>query len=207
MVTNKVLGAFLVILIVFLGLVLAFIADGMKVINISETFPFLKSEPKLLGKKYDPPDALAIEEFRKNQEKLLEDQEKLVQQELTLEAREEELNQLQDELEQMKNNLDLEKEKLVKLLMDKEDRDSKIKDLAGKISNMPPKDAVTILLSWNDYDVIDVFKQMDKNSAEAGIVSIVPFLLNLMEEREPGRAGNITKKWLQDPKLQANGSG
>jgi len=203
MVSNKVLGLFLILLIVFLSLVLAFVTDLIKVIDLTEMFPILKPEPQLVTKEHEPPDVLQAEELKKEREKITEEQEKLVQRELELKEKEENLQKWEEELEGKEAAIEILKEKLISKLTDLVDHDKKIRGMANKIANMPPDDSIQIVSSWTDYEIIAVFKQMDMDAAEAGEESIVPYLLTLLEKKEPGRAGNITSKWMQDPKLSS----
>ena len=45
---------------------------------------------------------------------------------------------------------------------------------------------------------------MDLDAAEQGEQSLVPYLMTLIDKKQPGRAGQITQKMIQDPKLTVN---
>jgi flagellar protein FlbB len=204
MVSNKVLGAFLILLIIFLSLVLLFVTDLIKVIDLAEKFPFLKPEPELVSKEHEPKDILEAEELKKAKEKLLEEQEKLVQRELELKEWEEALFKREDDINEKEKSLEIEKEKLAAGKKDLEDYQTKVKDMAGKIANMPPEDSINIVSGWQDYEIISVFKQMDQDAQEADEESIVPYLITLLDKKEPGRGGIVMGKWMQDPKLSTD---
>jgi flagellar protein FlbB len=72
-------------------------------------------------------------------------------------------------------------------------RQNKLKVLASKVGNMRPMDAVGMLENWPDQDIIDVFKQMDKDAEEEGKPTITNYLLSLFEAK---RRSVIANKWL-----------
>jgi flagellar protein FlbB len=57
--------------------------------------------------------------------------------------------------------------------------------------NMPPQNAVDILVEFDDLLLIDTLIAVNELSLEQGAASVVPFWLSLMN---PKRAGAVQKK-------------
>lgn len=203
MVSNRSKIVYLLILILFLSAFAAFVADWARVIRLSDYVPYLKKERPALTQKDEPEDELRRVELTKWEDRLRQKEEELASRELELRKSSEELDSRQEELAELQTSLEEEKIKIATLKKDYGDQKKKIEDMAGKIANMPPASSVKILLTWPDYDIIAVLRQMDKNAEELGQQSIVPFLLTQIDEAEPGRGGSLTKKMLTNPKLTA----
>jgi len=190
---DKNRAIFFLILIGFLIAIGFFVFDYFQVISAEDYLPFLKKKPAQVNQDLLSPTELEKLEIEKAREKLLSDKE--------------ELDKMKSELEQLRSNLDADKERLEELKQGiqrkekeiaddskrKNARSEKIKVLANKVANMPPPDARDMLLNWPDYDIIDVFEQMDRDAEEEGRQTITTYLLTLFP---PERRSVITNKWL-----------
>ena len=201
MVSNKAKAVYLIVLILFLGVVLLFVADWTGSINLAKKFPILAVKEKKLSIINEPEDLLEKEELKKQKEKLIEREENLAKKEIEIKMREEILQKLQDELSELQSSLEVEKKKIAVLKQEALEYKARVVDMAGKIANMPPDASVKIMLTWPDPDIIGVLRQIDIAALEAGQQSMVPYLMTLIDKQSPGRAGIISHKMLEDPKL------
>ncbi|TGN13776.1 periplasmic-type flagellar collar protein FlbB [Leptospira ilyithenensis] len=192
-VTDKTRSFFLILLIFFLITIGFFIFDYFQVLNAEDYLPFLKRSPSFVNQDLLSPTELEKLEMEKARERLISDKE--------------ELDRLRTELDSAKNSLATDKERLEELkegiqkkekeMADKAKRESarseKVKVLANKVANMPPESARDMLLNWPDYDIIEVFEQMDKDAEEEGRPTITTYLLTLFPAE---RRSVISNKWL-----------
>ncbi len=115
-----------------------------------------------------------------------------------IEARDINLKKMQKEYDQLILTLKTKKDQIAKQMesieqskQEEESRDKKIKYLSDKLSNMPPEQAVRIIEGLDTLLVIEIFKQMDKDAAEAGRQSIVNYLLSLIAAPSGENAGEM----------------
>ena len=196
-VSDKFRIAYLVFVIIFLIVAGIFWLDYLGIISIGEVvkgayssnekkrgLPIIKDSKIELKR-----EELAKEkEFLKAYEEQLKDKErKLKEWEEKLKKREDEITEMKKELEKAKNQLEEEK----KLYKSEEER---IKDIAKKITSMPPMDAVNIMINWDDLLIIRIIRQIDKNADIEGSQSISPYLLSLMQKKNPQKVSNIIRK-------------
>jgi len=73
-------------------------------------------------------------------------------------------------------------------------RELLIRNMANRLGSMPPDNAVAIVAGWSNSDLVDVFKQMEKNAADAGQTSIVPFLITKL----PGARAQVITNIMMD---------
>lgn len=132
-------------------------------------------------------------EFQKKEEKLKEEREELELIRKELDQEKGKLKAQREELEQLKNNIRVKEKRLKEQEKESETREEQIRIIAQKVSSMPPAKAVEMLVNWPDTDIIEVFKQMDKNAEEEGRQTITTYLLTLFE---PARRSVLANKWL-----------
>jgi len=106
------------------------------------------------------------------------------------------IEQIAQELEERQSALDEREISFNALLADAEIRDRAVERNAVNMINMPPQQAVNILESMYDQDVIDVLLKTDELAEAGGTMSIVPFWLSLMD---PQRAADISRKMVSRP--------
>ena len=196
-VSDKFRIAYLIFVIIFLIISGIFWLDYLGLITIGEIVKGAYSpsiEKKGLPPTKDSKIELRKEELSKEKERLKEYEEKLKDKERKLKEWEEKLKKREEEIIEMKKELEkvkkqLEEEK--KLYKSEEER---IKDIAKKITSMPPEDAVNIMINWDDLLIIRIIRQIDKNAEEEGVQSISPYLLSLMQKKNPKKVSNIIRK-------------
>ncbi|HMV76464.1 MAG TPA: flagellar protein FlbB [Leptospiraceae bacterium] len=190
---DRVRAFYLILLIIFLLAIGFFVFDYYKLIDADEIFPFLAKKPAAVSWDQESPTEVEKLEIEKAKERISEESSEIEKLRNELQAEREKLDAEKVKLEEAKQGIK-EKERQMQM-KEKEDanRLSKLRALAGKISNMPPKSAVELLVNWPDQDIIDVFKQMDRDAEEEGKASITNYLLTLFD---PKRRSVITNKWL-----------
>ncbi len=144
--------------------------------------------------KDDEPSLLKWEELRKAQEKLSKDQETFSLEQIKLKELDKTLKSKEEKLGELEKGLVLERKKFESDKQQYASYQKNISDLAGKIGNMPPEGAVKIMNSWNDLLIIDVLRRMDYVAADEGKQSITSYLIYLIQQENPERAGTIMKK-------------
>lgn len=153
-----------------------------------------ESTEKSINAKDDEPSLLAKEELKKRQERLDEKAESLSLKEIKLKEIEKSLSKKEEQLNEKAKGLDLEAKKLEEKKKRYESYRENINDLARKIGNMPPEGAIKIMSKWDDLLVIDVLRRMDQLAAQEDRQSITSYLLFLMQQNNPERAGTIMRK-------------
>jgi len=186
-VSDKSKALYLVILIFFLIGVGVFWLDNIGLINLSSRFSSLKGEELSLDAAGDEPSLIEKEEFGKEKEKLLERIEDLDKREALLAEKEKEIGSEKDKLEQIRKGLELEQKKLENDRKKDSGYRKNVMVLANKMSNMPPEDSVKIMSNWDDPLIIDVLRQMDADSENAGRQSITAYLMTLFPKEKASR--------------------
>jgi flagellar protein FlbB len=179
---------YLVVLILFISAFGFFWLDHIGLISLQSKFAPLKKEPKsVLYASGDEPSLVEKEEFDKERQLLLERIEELNRREALISEKEKEIETEKEKIAEIKKGLDLEKKKFDNKRTEHAGYMKNIKDLAFKMANMPPDQSVNIMINWEETLIIDVLRQMDRDSAGAGQASITPYLLTLMPKEKAGR--------------------
>lgn len=190
---DKTRAVFLLILIAFLIAIGFFVFDYFQVINADEYFPFLKKQPGVVNQDLLSPTELEKLEMEKAREKLISDKEELEKMKKELELAKSGLDSDKERLEELKDGIRKKEKEIEEKSKKDNSRKEKIKVLANKVANMPPESARDMLLNWPDYDIIDVFEQMDKDAEEEGRPTITTYLMTLFPSE---RRSVISNKWL-----------
>lgn len=135
----------------------------------------------------DEPSLIQLQEFEKQKQLLQERTAELDRRQALLEEQEKSLETELEKIDEIKKGLELEKKKLEDEKNKYSEYQENVKDLANKIQNMPPEQAVQIMIQWDDPLIIDVLRQMDRNAEEAGTSSITSYLISLMPKEKAGR--------------------
>jgi len=186
----------LLLTILFFAGATLYIFDQIGVLSLEKYLPFLKQKNPLVIEDNEYPTEVEKMEFAKWQEQLLGKEEELENRRADLASKEAELGAKLAEIEELKKGIQAEREKLAVFSSDLMDRQKKVKDLAGKVTNMPPDKAAEMMVNWKDFDVIDVLRQIDENALREGAPSLTPYLLTLFT---PERRAEITRKMLLPP--------
>ena len=165
---DKARVLYLVLLIFFLLTVGFFIFDYYGLIDADEIFPALAKKPSLVNWDKESPTEVEKLEYKKAREKLDEEIAEIERIRQSLDEEKEKLQGENEKLNEMKKSIQEKEKNMAKSKKDSESRENKIKVLANKIANMPPQKAKELLVNWPDQDIIDVFKQMDKDAVERG---------------------------------------
>lgn len=187
--SDKIKIFYLIIVILFSMAVFAYLLDSWGMINLEEHIPGLKEDAPLVNDNDEHP--TEIEWLKLKKEKAHLDEERIkVEEELgKLGAWEEKLKAKEVDLSKREKSLEKAKELFVATKRESFSREKMIKEMAGRLTSMPPLDAVKIIAGWSNTDAVDVFWMMEENAKVAGRQSIVPYLLTLMPS---GRASILT---------------
>ena len=179
---------FLFLIIVFLLGVGVLWLDYMGLINLTKTASmFSKEEASVLYADDDEPSLMKLEELEKNKEQLKERTEDLDRREALLLEQEKSSNADKDKIQEMRAGIELERKKLENENNKYSGYKKNIVDLAQKIESMPPKEAVAIMINWDDPLIIDVLRQIDQNALDAGAMSVTSYLISLMPKEKASR--------------------
>ncbi len=179
---------FLFLIIVFLLGVGVLWLDYMGLINLTKTASmFSKEEASVLYADDDEPSLMKLEELEKNKEQLKERTEDLDRREALLLEQEKSSNTDKEKIQEMRAGIDLERKKLENDKKKYSGYKKNIADLAQKIESMPPKEAVAIMINWDDPLIIDVLRQIDQNALDAGAMSVTSYLISLMPKEKASR--------------------
>lgn len=185
---------FLLLLIIFFLLVLGFFTfDYYGLIDGDEIFPALAKKPSLVKWDKESPTEVEKLEFKKQRERLDEEISEIEKIRESLKSEKEKLHAETEKLDEVKKSIKAREQEISQRKKDEDTRAGKLKVLANKIANMPPVKAKELLMNWPDQDIIDVFKQMDKDAEEEGTNTITTYLLTLFDEK---RRAVISNKWL-----------
>jgi len=180
---------YLIILIVFIVVVGVFWLDYIGMINIGKTVSryYTSEAPSVVDAMDDEPSLIEREEFEKEKNRLQERIEELDTREAKIVEAEKEIQEEQLKLKEIKQGLKLEKKNIEMEKKRYSGYKKNVQDLAGKIQSMPPDEAVSIMVQWEDPLIIDVLRQIDQDAAEAGTSSISSYLISLMPREKAGR--------------------
>ncbi|TGL87833.1 flagellar protein FlbB [Leptospira congkakensis] len=192
-VTDSTRSFFLIVLIFFLIAIGFFVFDYFQVINAEDYLPFLKKQAGLVNQDLLSPTELEKLEMEKAKERLIADREELEQMKRELEEKSSSLHADKERLEELKEGIQRKEKEMADKVKKDNARAEKVKVLANKVANMPPESARDMLINWPDYDIIEVFEQMDRDAEEEGRQTITTYLLTLFPAE---RRSVISNKWL-----------
>lgn len=184
---SKVL--YLVLVIFFLTGAGLFWFDYLGLVNLNSYYQryFAKDEESVLYADNDEPSLVELEEFKKQRDKLQERIAELDRREARLKEMQNEIEREEEKVDEQKRGLEMERKKLEEEKEQYSGYRKNVVDLAEKIQNMPPEDSVAIMVNWEETLIIDVLRQMDRNAAEEGAVSITSYLISQMPREKASR--------------------
>lgn len=189
--SDKVKIVYLTFVIFFALGVLAYLLDTWGVINMEEYIPFLAEEAPLVAEDADSPTLLEWERLEKEQARIEEERIALEEERLKLEETLASIKAKEEELGVREKGLSEEKEQLAQDQADRFQRAEMIQNMATRLTNMPPADAVAIMAGFSNSDLVDVLLQMEENANQAGQQSIVPFLMTLLPRDRAALIGTL----------------
>jgi flagellar protein FlbB len=179
---------YLLLLLVFIAGIFFFWLDYIGFVDVGRFFGLTKKEaPSVLDAKDDEPTLVEKEEFDKEKNRLSERVEDLDKREAKIVEAEKQIEAEKEKLEEMKKGLELEKKKHENEKNRYAGYMKNVLVLSKKIENIPPKEAVAIMVNWEDSLLIDVLRQIDANAEEAGKMSITSFLIQQMPREKASR--------------------
>ncbi len=168
----------------FLGLidVTAAMAPALRVVGLEpREDPVLPDEPMLIE----------AERIAKREEALAILAEELDGREQAVMARESEIEALSQQLGERERALEDRENSVNQALRRVENQRAALVKLSTYLTNMPPADAVEIMVNYPDPLLLDVLLMTDELAEELGQLSLVPFWLSQMP---PARAATIGEK-------------
>lgn len=193
--SDRVKILYLSLVILFALGVFFYLLDTWGIIRLEEHIPFLSEEPPIVDQSDDSPTELEIERLQKEEERLKEQELKLQELKASLEMQKAELEKKSEEIEEKRNSLEAEKSRLEEEKKAEINRERMIENMARRLGNMPPDDAVAIVEGWSNADLVDVFLEMESLAEEEGRQSIVPFLMTKLPRE---RASVITSLMMDE---------
>lgn len=113
-----------------------------------------------------------------------------------IELAEAEILQKLTELEEREKALDEKEQSLNEALNIYSNKKTNLEQNASYLGNMPPQDAVDIMLAMDDLDVVDVLRTSERLAVQAGTNSLVAYWLSLMP---PERGASIQNLMAYQP--------
>jgi flagellar protein FlbB len=189
--SDKVKIVYLTFVIFFALGVLAYLLDTWGVINMEEYIPFLEEESPLVAEDADEPGLLEWERLEKEQIRIEEERIKLEEERLKLEETLAAIKAKEEELVTRERGVSEEKQQIAEGQAARFQRQEMIRDMATRMTNMPPQDAVAIMAGFSNTDLVDVLLQMEANAVQGGGQSIVPFLMTLLPRDRAALLGTL----------------
>jgi len=178
----------MVVLIFFLSVFGLFWLDFIGLVNIGSFVSKYQGPASLVvDANDDEPTLIAREEFRKDEQRLLERIQELDRRELRISEEEKRLAVEQEKIDEMRRGIELERRRFDNERNQFSGYRENVAKLADKLFNMPPQDSVSIMVGFEDTLLIDVLRQMDVDAARRGGASITPFLMTLMPREKASR--------------------
>jgi flagellar protein FlbB len=107
-----------------------------------------------------------------------------------------EIVQMAQELEERQNALDERENSLRAQLLDAENKDRNVEQIARYLTGMPPQNAVSIIAKLDDQYAIDVLRKTEEIARAEGTTSVVAYWFSLMD---PVRAAELQRKMADRP--------
>ena len=189
----KVFFLLLLLIVIVLGGIYWF--DHLGLINYKKVIgPFEQYLPSFMQRGeevVDDPHLLERELISKREEVLTARYDELVTMVSDLEQKELELKEIEAKLTEETKRLEEEKKVLSEKLSEYDNYRENIAKQAEYFTSMPPDAAVERLAQLDDLLVIDILRQIDRTAEDEGRLSVVPYLLSLMD---PTKAAVIQRK-------------
>jgi len=190
---------YLLLVILFAMGVFVYLLDSWDIIRLEEKIPLLAHEPPRVDESEDSPTEIELERLKKEMDRLKDEEIRLQEQASRLDEDKGAMQKERERLEELRKGLEDEKKKIEEQRKAELERARTIREMASRITAMPPDDAVAIMAGWSNPDLVDVFLQMEKNADEAGSASIVPYLMTKLPRE---RAALITSLMMDEEARQ-----
>ncbi|MBX7058405.1 MAG: hypothetical protein K1X75_10105 [Leptospirales bacterium] len=187
--SDKVKIVYLTAVILFSMGVFAYLLDTWGIINLEEYLPGMSETADQVSFEEDSVSELDRQQLDKERARIEEERIKLEEERLALQEKQAELDRKQQELQERVRGVEAQQKALQEDAVAQQDRKRMIAQMADRMGNMPPPQAVAIVAGWSNTDLVDVFLEMERSAADAGRTSLVPYLLTLLPKE---RAAMIT---------------
>ncbi len=188
---------FLLLVVLALGAVIWF--DYLGILDarslIAPVYQLLGLQKRSAVASADDPNLLEKERLAKQQDAIAQRSQDLDTRQAALDQREQQLNQLGQQLNDKEAALNAQQKALSDQQKAIEDRNVNLVKNADYLTSMPPAKAVAILETQDDQFIIDTFRVVDTQAAQAGTDSLVPVWLQLLP---PDRAATLQRKMAGD---------
>ncbi len=165
------------------------------VIDAVDTFaPVLRLvgvEPRPPVEAVEDPELLEAERAQVQAEALAMREEELVEREREIEEQFAEIERRREELEQREREIEDREFSFNERVRRYENRREAVIQNSRDLTNMPPAQAVQILESYDDQDLVELFRVTEEIAREEGTFSFVPLWL---AELPPERAAEVQRK-------------
>jgi flagellar protein FlbB len=175
--SDKIKLIYLALVILFALAVFVYLLDTWGIIRLERFLPYLKQDPPIVELSNDDPTELEKERLRKEEARLADEELRLKELEASLQTRGEEIEEKQRKIDELRKGIEERQQLLDEARAKEADRKAMIGNMARRIYSMPPDDSIAIVAGWSNTDLVDVFLQMEKNAADEGTSSIVPYLM------------------------------
>jgi len=196
----RIFGLTLLVLVLAVGGALWF--DFLGLVEVTDFFApvlrWFRLQPREETVEVEDPVLLADSRLAKREEALQISLDELAQRQSTLDARELELAETADQLREMESALADRENSVNQRLRQVENERAALVRLSTYLTNMPPRDAVEILVNYGDQTLLDVLLVTDELADDAGQQSLVPYWLSLMPA---DRAATIGEKLEMLPEI------
>ncbi len=173
-------ASYLLLVILFSAGVFFYLLDSWKITNLEKYLPSLEESSPLVAEDYDAPTELEWDRLRKEQARNEELELQLNEEMLRLQKQGQELKEREETLEKEIESLEQAKRELEEQRKSNLQRQKLVGAAARRLRAMPPQEAVAIVANWSNSDLVDVLREMERNSEAEGRQSIVPYLLTLI---------------------------
>jgi hypothetical protein len=147
-------------------------------------------------RRVESPYLLRERELEKREEAIDVHRGELDRKELALAAKEQEIERREQGVVADAERVTQREKNLIEKKKRADSYDGKVKDLAGKIVQMRPEEAVARLGGLGeDLLIIDVLRRIDQNAAGEGKMSVVPYYFSLMDQ---ATASRLMRKMLRE---------
>lgn len=189
--SDKFKIGYLSMVILFALGVLVYLLDTWGVINLEEYVPLLADEAPVVPESTDDPTLLEWERLEKEEARIEEERLKLEEERLKLKDMLTDIEAKESELAGRESSLTEARTQFTEEQQAQFQRNQMIADMATRMTNMPPRDAVGIMAGFSNTDLVDVLLKMEENAVLAGQQSIVPFLMTLLPRDRAALVGTL----------------
>lgn len=141
----------------------------------------------------EDPFLLDVERMKAREEAITLRSAELDERERLLATREAEVTQIASTLEEQRSSLEEQEKSINQAQKSYDDKAANLRDISGKLTSMPPADAVSVLAGMDDMEIIDVIRTTDEIAAAGGTTSITSKWLS---DLPADRAAAISRKMM-----------